>query len=234
MSSFLEFRHLALALPVNLAQEAVSHALLDAPYFQPYDNEGCRYLVFAEGGDNNVIDHSRSRRGRVSRRWYLIAAGLYDNVIRTVTRCAADHVISGNIHLQTRSRWTLPETYIRTYRNALDTAVSWNDASDVAPDLALKLEIPSPTATYDNCWASRESYAQHLARAGRLRGNGVTREVRLAPLASQDGLADLAWVTTLGNPDRAPAQTLRDITVNNDIDRLAVFAKLQRRAKGAA
>lgn len=236
MSSFLEFRHLALAIPAALALDAVRLGLPDAPGFDAWESDSDRYLVFTEGGDNNVIDHSRSRRGRVSRRWYLMATGTHDEVMQNVTRSAADHVIDGNVCLQTRTRWTLPENYIRAYRDALAHAVSWKDACDVAPHLRLRVDLPSEEAGFARPWPARAAYTEALRATGRLQVNGVSRAAVTAALASHAGLADLAWLSTWGNANRAPAQLHRDHDTNHAIDRLAEFAKRHRKlsARGAA
>lgn len=217
MSSTLEFRHLAIALPTSRALAAIRSIIPGAPDFYDWGADGQLYFVFAEAGASNVFEAGRS--SRVARRWLLAAVGSPYLVLRTVTRTAADYVLGGGVCLTTRARCTRPETYIAAYRTAMERAVPFDDAEATAPFLTLRLNLPA-SRTYQEDWPAREDYRRALRAAGRL--TGADHDTLLsAPIGTLEGIADLAWLSTLGQDTGVPAWLAMDYAVNDALDRLA-------------
>lgn len=230
MSSTLEFRHLAIALPTSRALAAIRSVIPAAPDFYDWGADGQLYFVFAEAGASNVFECGRS--SRVARRWQLAAVGSPFLVLRTVTRTAADYVLGGGVCLTTRSRWTRPETYIAAYRTALERAIPFSDAEASAPSLAMRLSLPA-SRTYQEPWAAREDYRRALRAAGRLTGDERSESLQAAPIGTQEGIADLAWLSTLGQDAGVPAWLALDYAVNDALDLLADREKRRRTAARA-
>lgn len=229
MSSTLEFRHLAIALPTSRALAAIRSFIPAAPDFYDWGADGQLYFVFAEAGASNVFECGRS--SRVARRWQLAAVGSPYLVLRTVTRTAADYVLGGCVCLTTRTRWTRPETYIAAYRTALERAIPFTEVETTAPSLALRLSLPA-SRTYQEEWSAREDYRHALRAAGRL--TGAEHETLLtAPIGTLEGIADLAWLSTLGQDAGVPAWLAMDYAVNDSLDRLADREKRRRNAARA-
>jgi hypothetical protein len=228
MSSTLEFRHLAIALPADLALDAVRRVVPAADPFYDWGSDGQQYLVFAEAGCSNVFDY----RNRVARRWHLAAAGSRYQVLRTVAHVAADSVLSGGTCLHTRSRWTLPETYIATYRTTLGQAIDLASAQRAVPDLTLQLNLVSEPK-YQHAWNARDEYRAHLRDVGRLKGEPGQERLHTAPLHSDDGVADLAWITSLGQDEFLPAWLMHDYETDDALDGLAARSAASRGVRKA-
>lgn len=225
MSSTLEFRHMAIALPAFRALAAIRSVVPEAPDFYDWGADGQLYFVFSEAGASNVFECGRSNR--VARRWQLAAAGSPYMVLRTVTRVAADYVLSGGVCLQTRTRWTRPETYIAAYRTAIERAIPFAEVERAAPGLSLRLNLPA-SRTYQEAWDAREDYRRELRTAGRLVGPEEGEVLQTAPIGTADAVADLAWLSTLGQDTCVPAWMAHDHAVNDALDRLADSIKGRR------
>jgi hypothetical protein len=226
MSSTIEFRHLAIALPSGPALDAVRAVVPSAEPFYDWGSDGNQYIVFAEAGSSNVFDH----RNRVARRWHLAAVGTTYQVLRTVTHQAADTVLSGGTCLHTRSRWTRPETYIATYREALENAFDLDAACALFNGLRFKLNLPA-NPEYQHRWNAREEYRSHLRAISRLEGAEDRGALHTAPFGTTEGLADLAFLSTLGQDAMVPAWTIDDFAVDEALDRAADRLQARTRRK---
>jgi len=227
MSSVIEFRHLAISLPISRALAAIRSIIPEAPGFYDFGADGQLYFTFAEAGCSNVFDTGVSNR--IARRWHLAAVGSPYMVLRTASRTAADDVLGGCVCLRTRARWTRPEAYIAAYRTAMERALPFDALAAAEPTLSLELNLPA-SIDYQQPWSAREDYRQHLRRAGRLTGSDQGGTFHAAPFGCDDGVADLTWLSTLGMDSFPPAWMVNDRAVNEALDWLADTVKISRRS----
>ncbi len=115
MSHRIEYFHLVVRFP----EAALAAALPDEHIFSDH------YLCLALGGDNNMTTiHPVTRREVCSRRWSVIAAGSATECIREIARYSG-YCEGGGMRL-TGHRHTKPETYIRSWRNAIESAIPYD------------------------------------------------------------------------------------------------------------
>jgi hypothetical protein len=218
MSATLEFRHLALVLPLAQGLAAARNAVPSLPDFDPWHADNRLHLVFTEAGCSNVFD----ARNRVARDWQLAAVGTAPNVLSAAARVAADEVVGGGVCLRTRQHWTRPEAYIAAYRRALETALPYT-----ALPASLQLEVNlTDHDQFLERWAGHARYREHLEACGALRG----RTLVCRPTHTTDGLADLFWLATRAVPTMITGyvRQLRQHTAT--FDALHVRAQSRRRA----
>jgi len=205
MSSFLEFRHLAIALdPKEYQGTLLRH---EVPAFR---NSDLRYLVFCEGGDSNVIKDPVNGfgRGAVARRWHLAGAGTAEQVMAEVELIASTNVRRGTTCIETRARETTMAQYITRYRNTLEKALLLQDVNEVA---SLTLDLDVECLARNTC----DAYLDRLLQ-------GVTHHNRVALSSSRTdaGIAQLFWLSQFQPPYRHGVYLARHGFHEIDLDRL--------------
>ena len=133
MSHRIEYFHLAVRFP----EAALKVALPDENIFTD------QYLCLALGGDNNMTTrHPETRREVCSRRWEVIAAGNEAECIKDIARYSGWCEV-GHMRL-TGERRTKPESYIRSWRHAIEHALPFDRMlCDAGVSIQSKLSISS-------------------------------------------------------------------------------------------
>jgi hypothetical protein len=112
-------------------------------------------------GSNNVVElHSRRR----ARSWFCLATGSNWECLAEVTRCASS-CCGGSLILYGR-RNTEPETYIRAWRNALKTALPFEEAHHRGFSLHLFTRLTQEEATNGRKYAFDLLSKQTLVTVG--------------------------------------------------------------------
>jgi hypothetical protein len=132
MSHRIEYFHLAIKFPELELKEAL-----------PGENIfGDHYICLALGGDSNMTtSHPDTGREVCSRRWAVVAEGGAADCIKEVCRYAGECEV-GHMRL-TGERYTKPESYIRSWRGAIEKALPYDRVLDAGLAIAAKLSVPS-------------------------------------------------------------------------------------------
>ncbi|UJJ56776.1 hypothetical protein [Rhodanobacter thiooxydans] len=190
MSSFLEYRHVAIAIDTTSVADGVT---------MPANAPATLYVALVEGGDSNVTTIKRSANGRerevLARRWLLAVLGDHDDVMERVALVSVS-AESGSTCMGTRraSGSITAEQYIRKYRRLLAKAVTGWDG--LMPLLHSRVVIGDADAALE-----QSPFFQALATQGRIEPHTYGRKaIRLTP---EGGRADsviqtLAHVHALG------------------------------------
>lgn len=218
MSSFLEYRHAAIAIDTTIVSAGVD---------MPANVPARLYVVLVEGGDSNVTTIKRGADGRkrevLARRWLLAALGDHDDVMERVALYSGS-TESGNTCMGTRgaSGCISPEQYIRKYRRLLANATGGWDG--LMPLLHAKVVLDGAEEAL-----SQTPFFQALADQGRIRPHPYEQKaIRLTP---GDGSAD-SVIQTLSH---VHAITREFPGIRLGIDELGyVDALLSRYARRAA
>lgn len=171
MSHRIEYFHLAVKYPA----QALKEALPGEHFFSDH------YLCLALGGDNNMTtSHPNTGREVCSRRWDVVAEGDAAHCIKEVCRYAGECEV-GHMRL-TGERYTKPESYIRSWRGAIEKALPYDRVLDIGLVTASKLSV-SESQRKD-----RESSVKALS-------------AHLLPV--EDAMGNLSWTLNLLDPAHA-------------------------------
>lgn len=197
MSTFIEFRHLALSVDRLAGLREMQRICPDADEIHDYWYQDAGKVLFVEGGSNNTISHAT---GKVARSWTVLCAGISTTVAMGRLFDIAYDVECGMVSCN--GRQVLAESYLSKRRKLLREAQPSESITDV---MRLEFALDSDRIAAALAGPAQDLttlYAQHLVRQGRLSFEarpyaavGVTEPVlRIAARRCAESVGDLTWL----------------------------------------